>query len=279
LRYFVTVTGDEAIDTGIQYVSRSTRSGRETVEANYMALRLGDRFLLVKAPTTATLTTYTGAISSLSSLEQREVMDELKSNLPELKDAFLPYILDAHGFRFGGYVGLVIGIPALLWCGFSAIRALQRSADPAQHPIARSLARFGQPQFVIGEIENELLSPRLSMQPLFITANWLVNANPTQVQATRLSDIIWIYKQVTQRRVNGVPTGKTYATHVCDSHGTQLIIPAKNEQAADQVLAAVYQTAPWVLAGYNAEIAQAWKKDRASLVAAVAQRRQQLAQA
>jgi hypothetical protein len=44
----------------------------------------------------------------------------------------------------------------------------------------------------------------------------------------------------------------------------------------NQMLNAVAQRAPWALAGHNAEIEKAWKSNRASVLAAVEQRRQQI---
>src|SRR5262245_42499117 len=48
-QYFVKISGDDVVDTGVQEVSRNTKTGSETVTAAFMALVLDDRFLIVKA--------------------------------------------------------------------------------------------------------------------------------------------------------------------------------------------------------------------------------------
>lgn len=53
-----------------------------------------------------------------------------------------------------------------------------------------------------------------------------------------------------------------------------MVVQAK-EDLINQMLSAVVQRAPWALAGHSAEIEQAWKSNRQSVIAAVEQRRQQ----
>lgn len=283
-RYYVSVDGDKALDTGVQMVSRSRRSGTERVTANYVALMLDDRLLVVKTPNELPSdedqipTHYEGALVAMPSDIQREVVDDIESQVPELKGRFLPYMLDAGSFSTGGIIGLVVMVPLLLLCVFGIVRASQRTSDPSKHPFVSRLKRFGDPSVVSSEIESEMQAAHPQLGDVHVTRSWMVLAGKSQFQAMRLSDMVWMYKQVTQRRVNGIPAGKTYAVHLFDSHGTKIEIPGK-EEAVDQVIRQVFAVAPWVLTGYNAEIEKAWNKDRASLIAAVAQRRQQVAAA
>lgn len=283
-RYYVSVDGEKALDTGVQMVSRSRRSGTERVTANYVALVVEDRLLVVKTPNELPSsndqipTHYEGALVAMPSDIQREVVSDIEAHVPELKGRFLPYMLDAGSFNTGGIIGLVLMVPLLLLCVFVIVRAVQRNSDPSKHPFVSRLKRFGDPAVVSSEIEAEMQSAHPQLGDVHVTRNWMVMATKSHFQAMRLSDMVWMYKQVTQRRVNGIPAGKSYAAHLFDSHGMKIEIPGK-EEAVDQVIGQVYAAAPWVLAGYNADIQKAWNKDRASLVAAVAQRRQQAAMA
>ncbi len=68
-RYYLTLTGDEVIDPDWREVTvQKSRSGSVTsrkITAQYLALALGDRLLLVKNPTASTATTYTGKLVAL----------------------------------------------------------------------------------------------------------------------------------------------------------------------------------------------------------------------
>jgi hypothetical protein len=276
-KYFVTVEGDNTIDTGVQEITESSRSNTRRVTASFMALVVDDRILIVKAPSAdEQVTSFTGALASMPSDVRSEIVEDAVKDNPELRDVFLPFMLDTDGFRTGGYFGLAVGIPVFLLCILGLVQAVQRSSDPLKHPIMKDLGRFGPAQQVVSEIENDLFMPHEQLGDLHLTPGWLVHTPAAALGATRLEDTVWIYKQVTQRRVNGIPAGKTYSALIFDRHGKLITIPGKNEEAVNQMLQAVLNRAPWSLAGYNQEIEKAWKSNRASVIAAVDQRRQQI---
>lgn len=272
-RNWVDVTGDKNYDTGMQMVSTSSRSSNETVEANYMALLIDDRLLLVKTASDADVTSYNGALVPIPADVQTEVVKYIERS-EDVKGAFLPYMLDANNFRTNGFIGLSVGGLTLLACLYLIGTGIQRG-DSARHPIMRRLARHGDTTAVISEVENELLAPNWTHGTLHATRNWLVQAAPAEFNAMRLSEIVWLYKHVTQRRVNFIPAGKTFAAHILDAHGQKLAIRARNQKDADAILTGVLDAAPWALAGYDAEIEKTWNRDRSAVIDAVAQRRQQ----
>lgn len=275
-RYWVNVEGDDVADTGYQQVSRNTKTGSETVTGAYMALLVDQRILLVKAQNDASVTKFTGYLEPLPSDIRADVIGDMEREAPKLRGAFLPYMLNTAGFRDGGYVALAIGIPLFGLCVFGIIRALRRSSDPLTHPIMRALSRFGLPAEVAGQIDAELQAEHIKVDRLHLTPNWLVQALPSSLAATRIDDIVWAYKQVTQRRVNGVPAGKTYTAQIWDRHGVCITV-ASSEAFVNQAIEAAARRAPWMLAGYDAELEKAWKSNRAAVLATVDQRRRQVA--
>jgi hypothetical protein len=275
-RYWVNVEGDDVADTGYQQVSRNTKTGSETVTGAYMALLVDQRILLVKAQDDANITTFTGYLEPLPSDIRSDVIGDMEREAPKLRGAFLPYMLNTASFRNGGYVALAIGIPLFGLCVFGIIRALRRSSDPLAHPIMRALSRFGQPADIAGQIDAELQAEHTKVDRLHLTPNWLVQASPSSLAATRIDDIVWAYKQVTQRRVNGVPAGKTYTAQIWDRHGVCITV-ASSEAFVNQTIEAAARRAPWMLAGYDSELEKAWKSNRAAVLATVDQRRRQVA--
>jgi hypothetical protein len=275
-RYWVNVEGDDVADTGYQQVRRSTKTGSETVTGAYMALLIDQRILLVKAQDDASVTSYTGYLEPLPSDVRLNVIGDMEREAPKLRGAFLPYMLNTASFRDGGYIALALGIPLFGLCVYGIIRALRRSSDPLAHPIMRALSRFGQPADIAGQIDAELLAEHTKFDRLHLTPNWLVQASPSGLAATRIDDIVWAYKQVTQRRVNGVPAGKTYTAQIWDRHGVCITV-ASSETFVNQTIEAAARRAPWMLAGYDSELEKAWKSNRAAVLAAVDQRRLQVA--
>ena len=274
-RYWVTVEGDDVVDTGFQQVRRNSDTGSEKVAANYMALLLDRRVLLVKDYNNTSAATFTGYIEPLPADARAKIISDIEQDAPKLRGAFLPYMLNTDSFRNGGYQALGIGIPLLALCVFGIARAIRRSRNPLKHPIMRALGRFGPPADIAGQIDAELLAEHTKVDRMHLTPHWLVQASPSSLAATRIDDIVWAYKQVTQRRVNGVPAGKTYTAQIWDRHGVCITI-AGSETFVNQAIEAAARRAPWMLAGYNSDLEKAWKSNRAAVLATVDQRRAQL---
>src|SRR5262245_31922891 len=278
-QYFVKISGDQVLDTGAQEVSRNTRSGSERVTASFMALVLDDQFLIVKAPDDKETTSFTGYLEAVPSDVRTEVISDIEREVPAVKGAFLPFMLNTESFRTMGYVGLGLGIPLFGLCLWGLAQAIRRINDPSTHPILRALGRFGPPDYVANQIDAEMQTQNPKAGTVHLTPNWLVNAASTSLSATRIDDVVWAYKQVTQHRTNGIPTGKTYAAQIWDRHGVCITVTGK-EPVVNQTLEAVAQRSPWILAGFSPELEKTWKQNRAAVVEAVEQRRRQvLAQA
>jgi hypothetical protein len=126
-QYFVTVRGADALDSGYQYV-RTYDDGRETVEANYPVLLIGDYYLLVKTPGDPSGREYTGALVPISGEVQREIIDDIGQDYPKVRDAFLPFMLDATDFRGHGSIGR----PYHRWSGRSALPVGIGARHPAK---------------------------------------------------------------------------------------------------------------------------------------------------
>jgi hypothetical protein len=274
-RYWVTVTGDEVADTGFQQVSRNTKTNDERVTNAYMALLLDKRVLMVKAPDDASVTEYTGYLEPLPSDVRTQIIGDAERTAPTLRGAFLPYMLNTDSFRTSGYIALGLGIPLFGLCVFGLIRAIRRSNDPFAHPIMRALSRFGPPDYVASQLDAELSAEHPKLDKLHLTPSWLVQATSTSLAAMRIEDIVWAYKQVTQHRTNGVPTGKTYTAQLWDRYGVCITVAGK-EAFVNQVLEAAAQRAPWLLAGFSPELEKTWKSNRAAVLATVDQRRRQI---
>lgn len=272
-QYYVTVEGDDVADTG--FTLETTRNGVVTSTKNYLGLLVGDKVLLIETAKMAIGTAFTGSLIDIPGDVQREVVDVLVKDEPDLKGIFLPMMLRDDDFNFSGYLGIALTIGLAALAGWNLFRGLTRMSDPSRHPIMRALSRFGDPRMVVGDLDAQLAVDHPKVGNVHITPNWMVHTQKSDLNATRFDDIVWIYKQVTQHRTNGIPTGKTFTAQIYDRHGAQIVVQGK-EDLINQTLNAILQRAPWAIAGHSSELEKAWKSNRAALVAAADHRRQQV---
>lgn len=266
-KFYVTVTGDETFDTG--FYETSTTNGIETGKAYYKTLVLDDSLLLVKTGEVINLDAYTGSLTYIPSDEQREVLEALQRDIPNLEDSFLPFMLDATDFKGSGYAGLAATLIVFIVCLWGVLRALGRIMNTERHSIWRGLQRFGEPSSVADQIETELGSSGEKVGNVQITRNWLVANKASTLDVTQLKDVMWIYKKIVSGR-----GGKQISALVYDRNGHLMTITGKEAQI-DDTLRGLAQRMPWIMVGYSKEIEAAWKKDRAEVVNAVDQRRKQ----
>ncbi|MEO8607276.1 MAG: DUF6709 family protein [Chloroflexota bacterium] len=277
-QYFVNLKGDDVIDTGYYY--STTNYGVETGQDHYAAVLFNKQFLLVQVPgdVSDTVKNYTGALKPIPSDVQSDIMDSIYHDEPSVKGHFLPFMLDTSDFRGSGYVGLVVAIIVGLICVWIIIRSLRRMGNPASHPIMRGLARFGDAEQTTEQIEFEMNQdhPKVGKN-LHLTRNWLVYRTASTLSATKLSDVVWVYKHVTQRRTYGVATGKTFKAMIYDRYGSNIVVPGKEADVA-ATLESVARQSPWAQVGYTKDWEQKWKQQRAAFIAAVDQRKKEMQQ-
>lgn len=269
-RYFVTVAGTNSYDSGFEL--ETTRDGRVIGTMRYLILDLGERVLLVQTTQRPGQTEFTGYLAEPTAEVRSQIIAAIEASAPGLDGIFLPMQLTDDDLRRPGYLFIPLWLVVAGLCLWGLLRAARWRASPLSHPIARALGRFGDAQQAIGAIEAELLAPHAQIGDAHLTASWLVLAQPIRLQAARLDEIVWIYKLVTKRRVNGVPVGQSFSAEVRDRHGVAVSVFGSEAQV-NQLLNAAAQRSPWAIVGYSAELEQAWKKNRGAVVASVEQRR------
>ncbi len=275
--YWVNISGEELLNTGIQYVT-THESGSETVESSYYALVLGERLLLVKLEGNLVADTLdphlSGWLANISAEEKTEILQAMETEVPGLTEAFLPYKLNTGNFRTGGILGMIAGAVVVGLSLWGLLLVIRRTSDPASHPVLKALARFGPLDFVTSRIDAEMNGEHQKIGKLNLTNSWVIYEDRTHLNATRYEDVTWIYKHVTTQRYYGIPVSKTYTTLVFDRYGEKMqVVVGRKEQPTDEMLRAIAGRAPWAVMGYSNELDQAWKQDRAGFLAAVDRRK------
>src|SRR5258708_4154189 len=202
------------------------------------------------------------------------------SHSPNLKGAFLPFMLDASGFRPKGDNLLVAAAGA----GFGVLGlilvaiAIRRKMQPESHPLLTQLAKYGSLQDVRMRIDTEMRGEDGGEKfgAMQITTNWLIHspAYKTNVMATR--DVVWAYPKVTKHYHSGIPTGKTYSAIIRDSKGQSVEISGKKD-SVPKMLESLQRRMPWVVIGFSKELEALWLNEKPKFNQLVEQRRANLA--
>lgn len=284
IRTYVTLQPDIALDTGFYYFEKQ-EDGTEKVIHAYYALLFDEHLLLAKYQGTAKgdllePEPVTGTIVKLTEEEQTEVLQTLIDEYPNLKDAFLPYLLDTTASSRSVWL-TIIGIAFLaalsIW---SVIRIIRRSVNRSNHPIARELSRFGDWQQMAQEIDTQMAEPHETYGKSFhLTREWLIYQSRNSFEAVPYRDLIWHYMfQVTYQSF-GVATGKAYSLMICDRHGkVKPLLDGKNSVVVSDLMEKLKSLAPWAYAGYSDELQNAWNQERENMIATVDARKQALEQ-
>jgi hypothetical protein len=277
-RYFLKVQGEELFATGMQEVDSSDH---EKVRAEIVALAVGDRLLLVKAPVGKHELKYSGTLGAVPAEVQNGIARGEAKNSSAMKGTLLPFMLDATGFRTGenllvAGVGFLIGGIGLFLAGL----AVRRTMQPDIHPLLTKLARYGSLQDVRMRIDSELRSEGGGEKfgAMQITSNWLIHAAAYKTDVMASRDIIWAYPKVTKHYHNGIPTGKTYSAILRDSKGQSVEVSGKKD-SVPKLLESVQRRMPWVLIGFNKELEALWLKEKQQFLQMIEQRRAKLSPA
>lgn len=262
--YYVTVLGDDAYETGYEKVSVDD-DGVETTVAYFMALLVEDRLLLVRTVNNKLEMTYTGELRDLNDAEYENIILALESEIPEIKGAFLPVMLDTQNFKNRGNLGFVFGGLGLGIVFLCLLLGGIRQANPNRHPVMKDIQRFGAVEFMVGRINMEMASAHETIRHTHLLHSWLVQEVGLTFKITRYEDIVWIYKQVTQHRSYGIPTGKTYMAMIYDRFGKGITVSG-NEKSVDEILQKVAEKSPQAFKGYRQDVALLWRKDRQAFI-------------
>jgi hypothetical protein len=273
-RYFVSVKGDDSIDSGVQNVEKQvSQTGvveSETVKAGYSILTIGKRLLIVKRPPKDNGKEYAGALVDLPADVRSEIITPLLSDYPHAEQVFLPTMLDATGFRDEGYTAAAICTPLILFALWIIWKVRMRIENPLRHPILKSLSRYGSLADSARQIEAE--TNNTSLRKIVLSRSWILRPSVFALAACHVPDIVWAYEKVTKHSVNFIPTGKSYAAVIVDKYGRSLELAASKREA-DEFLETLCVAVPWAVFGFTDELQRIAEADWNGFVAAVNGRR------
>ena len=144
------------------------------------------------------------------------------------------------------------------------------------HPAVKRARLWGDPINVSVEAEREFNGQvRYKSASVVLTDNFAILKSFFSFNLYRFHDLLWAYRKVTQRRVNFVPTGKTYSA-ILHFYGGNVAFIA-NEKRVVEVLQFAGSRAPWAIVGYSADLNKLFTKQVNAFCAAIEARRRDLA--
>lgn len=279
LESFVKVHGSEIASTGARVVARaggtvSTNHDSNRVLADVVAVKVGDRYLLSQVLPGSQAIDLTGQLVEMPPDVRKIVITNHLAEDPELDRLIYPYLLDTTKSRFDNPLPLLLGCFFFLLGTFGLGQGIHRGAVPESHPVMKALRRYGEPGNISIEIGQELRveGDREKIGTTSVTSHWLIEMSWGKTSIVRLSDMLWAYQKVVTRRVNFIPTGKSYFVVVRDRAGQTVEIPVRKDQPA-LALQSLERRAPWALYGFDQQIKNLWSKNRAQLIALVEKRK------
>lgn len=283
-RYWVTLKPDRVFDTGIDQITINKRRGVETgrsVTGHYYIGQIGDRFLMIRGhgePDIKTATLTGGLVEP-----RQDVLDRVTSSpqTAPLKAKFLPMLLDTEDFRSNGHA--LLGIAGLVTLGalIFGLISMARVFRPRGHKALRALAASPEADItdVSRRIQADVEGRRAAKlkDGYQVTSSHLVRTSPFSFDLAPLSDLLWAYPVVIQKKMYGfIPTGKIHQVSLNFKDGTRTV--KGREQQVQNAMAEIGRSAPWAMIGYSGDLEQAYKKQRQELTAFVEDRRQHVLQ-
>jgi hypothetical protein len=288
LQYFVAVQSVR-IFPGLgqqirQTLDKNTRTVKnETVVAEYAVALIKDeknqrfRGLVVKTSGKISGEAVDGALVEMPQDVRSQIVDPEEAKAGDRGRGLIlrTVMLDATGFRTPGYWGLGFALPILAFGLWNVLRGLRRAVNPERHPLVTALVRFGAPAEVAQAIQEEVEqeAPNAGLSQTVLTRSWLLRPSHFGLKVIHLEDVVWVYKKVTKHSTNGVPTGTTYATVINQRSGASLEIGG-SEQSTGELIQRICNSVPWILAGFDQQVAGLYQKKREVVVGIVDERRQ-----
>lgn len=283
LKYFVTVNGEQSVDTGFEQITQRKRGGTivsSSVSAKVLALKVENKILLVKANLSEQqATSFTGRLTKIPDKIQIELINN--PEIKEIKDLFLPFLLSTDTrdhFRVSGYVYLVTAFACIAISFWNLIKLGLQQGKLELHPLGKRLVEFGDFDVITNQINSQvaICSNNFVLgKKLIITNSWLIQRKFYHIDLLQLEQIVWAYQKVTRHKTNGVLTGTNYSALVINKSGKNLEIPATREEEVKAIITEIVKRIPWIIVGYTDDLQKTWQKDKALFCAIVQQRRQQ----
>lgn len=260
--YYVEFEVDELISTGYTY----QESGKD--KKYYFGFITDDGVVFCKTSTNMKEEVYKnykvkGKISKADNVD-REVREEFTTEIGIRLDETSLYIIDMTSSKT-----LDIVITSVLYIAWtmSLLAIIFMVATYGSYQSNKWYKRMGTINNMQSEAVNNYISSEcnqiiLKKSKMTITTNWILMKTIFSFKAQKLENAIWAYKQITQHRTNGIPTGKSYSVRMWFKDGTSVDVSSRSDKKALEFISELEQLLPNAVFGHSDELDQLYKTDR-----------------
>jgi hypothetical protein len=267
---FVKLTVPAAYSTGITHTTTYREHPRGYVDSVYLLAADRGRPVVLRvpageAPAKAGPLALEGRLRPLEGELEEQIKRMLAGSQVPLPVAAL--YLDAEDYRSMGWIEVCLGVPLIAFALFLLWRAWQWSADPASHPLARSLSAQTAPlEIALQQMDQELTAPhpsfRLRGTRLEVSEHWLLAATPFSARVLALDRLAWAYRHVVRRKLYLLITISRWNYLQAFAAGGRRFTVRLREKDVNAALEELARRAPGAVFGYSRELAKLWKRDR-----------------
>ncbi len=152
-----------------------------------------------------------GALTELNPQEMEKVLVPIYAKQPELRTAFLPFIIDAQSdFSNWAYIWLAVGLLILIIAVYTFGTVFNDFGKLETSSALKKLSVYGKPKEVAAMIDAEVLRNHEKIGGIYILPTWIINPGTFSTSIQHIEDIVWLYKKTTKHSVNLIPAGKTH---------------------------------------------------------------------
>lgn len=265
-RYYVTVKGDETLDTGFEDIEKTVNKKTDEVEkveikGMYLGLVVGGKILLVKSPVRTTATSFIGELTRIPDDVDSQIVGGLAQRIPGVRAGIIPALLKVEDFTTFGYVGFGILILGFCLGGFNLFRFFSRNTNSDNHPVWKALSGYGKSEIIAQQINEEYSEPGvIELGTAVLTRSWILAKWMYECRPLPLADVVWFYKHKTSRWFWFIPLPPSYAVHVLSANKKRTEFDMPSDKKCDELVLAIAERTPWAYAGYTDELVRHWAK-------------------
>lgn len=265
---WVEIEGSKFYQTGLQNISRSSKHG-DTITHDYVALDLPTRLLLAKVKHGNVSSIVSGTLNYIPQDIYAKTITAAVSKNPSLKGVFLPLMLTQEDFSDSALIGILIGSAFALLALWNLKKAFERIRNPYIHPTVKKLVWQGADfANALESLQTEANGNLERVQKWKLGKEWLMASELLHFYLVRISDLTWVYRKVTKKSTNFIPTGKDYAVVLWNEQGDSYEITMKEVQT-EKFIEQLSSRCPGVVLGYSDELLKLWNSNRGDFILGV----------
>ena len=270
---FVNFTVEELYDSGYDHLEGTKVTGAYGIavfDEKYLIVHLNSGQLKKIGTGVVTIK---GTVEDLADYEY-EMIDDIAKELSE-SEGYEDYELDEIRSAFANLkvyhnsqylistIISYIGIAVIALLLYLASKAFTIKKNYKTSKLYKTLISTGNAEKIEMEVNNEVKAGTalfLDKRSLITSKHIFIFNGGTGFYYPE-EKLLWCYKLITQRRVNGIPSGKSYSVRLAFDNKKMHDIAAKNEKAVEEMLYEIKTKKPKMIIGFTKEASAAYGEE------------------